>query len=152
MLEQRSRYLTVVLDDIYQAQNSSAIMRTCECVGIQDLHVIEDRNKHKTNRDIVQGASKWVDLHRYENEGGRIECIEKLKQQDYRIVAMTLSEGNIPLEELPVNEKLSICFGSEDAGLNTEIKKSQTTKYKSPSPASLKAIMSPSAQVSAFII
>ncbi len=121
VLNQRSRYLTVVLDDIFQPQNSSAIMRTCECIGMQDIHVIEDRNEHKTNRDVVKGSSKWIELRRYENEKGRVDCVEKLKQLGYKIVAMTLSEDSIPLEELSVNEKLAICFGSEDTGLHKSI-------------------------------
>lgn len=121
VIEQRSRYLTVVLDDIYIPQNASAVIRSCECIGIQELHVIEERNKHKTNRDVVKGSAKWIELQRYENEIGRIECIEKLKQMDYKVVAMTLSEDSIPLEELPVNEKLALCFGCEETGLNEEI-------------------------------
>jgi len=124
VIEQRSRYLTVVLDDIYIPQNASAAIRTSECIGIQDIHIIEKRNKHKTNRDVVKGSAKWINLYRYENETGRIECIEKLKQQDYKIVAMTLSEDNIPLEELPINEKLALCFGCEETGLSEVIETS----------------------------
>ncbi|MBL1142040.1 MAG: RNA methyltransferase [Proteobacteria bacterium] len=118
VLNQRTRYLTIVLDDIYQPQNSSAIMRTSECIGIQTINIIEDRNEHKTNRDVVKGSSKWIDLNLYECEDGRIECIKNLKQQNYKIAAMTLNQESIPLEELPVNEKLALCFGSEDTGLH----------------------------------
>ncbi|MEO1924442.1 MAG: RNA methyltransferase [Gammaproteobacteria bacterium] len=121
VIEQRSRYLTVVLDDIYIPQNASAVIRTSECIGLQYVHIIEERNKHKTNRDVVKGSAKWINLNRYENETGRIECIEKLKQQDYKVAAMTLNEKSIPLEELPVNEKLALCFGCEETGLNKEI-------------------------------
>lgn len=121
VIEQRSRYLTVVLDDIYIPQNASAVIRTSECIGLQDVHIIEERNKHKTNRDVVKGSAKWINLNRYENETGRIECIEKLKQHDYKVAAMTLNEKSIPLEELPVNEKLALCFGCEETGLNKEI-------------------------------
>jgi tRNA (guanosine-2'-O-)-methyltransferase len=121
VLDQRSRYLTVVLDDIYIPQNASAVIRTSECIGLQDIHIIEERNKHKTNRDVVKGSAKWVNLYRYENEKGRTECIEKLNQQDYKMVAMTLGEKSIPLEELPINEKLALCFGCEETGLSKEI-------------------------------
>lgn len=121
VIEHRSRYLTVVLDDIYIPQNASAVIRTSECIGLQDIHIIEERNKHKTNRDIVKGSAKWVDIYRYENKDGRSECIEKLKQQDYRVVAMTLSEKSIPLEELPIDEKLALCFGCKETGLSKEI-------------------------------
>jgi tRNA (guanosine-2'-O-)-methyltransferase len=132
VLDQRTRYLTVVLDDIYQPQNSSAVIRTSECIGIQNIHIIEDRNEHKTNRDVVKGSSKWVDLNLYENKNGRIECIKELKQQNYKIVAMTLSENSIPLERLPVKEKLALCFGSEDTGLHKEIEEAADYKVQIP--------------------
>ena len=132
VLNQRTRYLTVVLDDIYQPQNSSAIIRTSECVGIQDVQIIEERNKHKTNRDVVKGSSKWIGLQLFENKYGRAECIEKLKQQNYKIAAMTLSEESMPLEELPINEKLALCFGSEDTGLNKEIENEADYKVQIP--------------------
>lgn len=130
VLNQRTRYLTVVLDDIYQPQNSSAVIRSCECIGIQDLHIIEDRNEHKTNRDVVKGSSKWIDLKHHRNN--RTDCIKKLKANDYKIVAMTLSEDSIPLESLPVNEKLAICFGCEETGLDKEIENSADYKVQIP--------------------
>lgn len=130
VLDQRTRYLTVVLDDIYIPQNASAVIRTSECIGIQDLHIIEDRNAHKTNRDVVKGSSKWIDLHRHEN--ARTECIENLKKQNYKIVAMTLNEDSIPLEQLPTNEKLALCFGCEDTGLHKEIENNADYKVQIP--------------------
>lgn len=132
VLNQRTRYLTVVLDDIFLAQNSSAVIRTCECIGIQNLHIIEDRNTHKTNRDVVKGSAKWVKLNHYENRKGRIDCIDNLKQQNYKIVAMTLSEGSIPLEELPLSEKLALCFGCEETGLDKKIEDNADYKVQIP--------------------
>lgn len=131
-LNQRTRYLTVVLDDIYQPQNASAIMRTGECLGIQDLHVIEDDNEFKVNRDVVKGASKWINLQRYAKQKGRNDCLEYLKQQDYKIVAMTFSEDCIPLENLPVADKLAICFGCEETGLSKAIEDKADYKVQIP--------------------
>lgn len=130
VLNQRTRYLTVVLDDIYQPQNSSAVIRTCECIGIQDLHIIEDRNAHKTSRDVVKGSSKWISLNHHDKN--RIDCIKKLRDNDYKIVAMTLSEDSIPLESLPINEKLALCFGCEETGLDKEIEESADYKVQIP--------------------
>lgn len=132
VLNQRTRYLTVVLDDIFQPQNSSAVIRTCECIGIQDLHIIEDRNTHKTNRDVVKGSSKWVELKHYENKDSRTECIEHLKQQNYKIVAMTLNDDSIPLEDLPINEKIAVCFGCEETGLDKKIEDEADYKVQIP--------------------
>ncbi|MFT5396590.1 MAG: tRNA (guanosine-2'-O-)-methyltransferase [Gammaproteobacteria bacterium] len=131
-LQQRTRYLTVVLDDIYLPQNASAIMRTSECLGIQSLHSIQERNKHKINRDVVKGAAKWTELDCYSDSTGRKACIENLKQQDYKIVAMTLSEDCIPLEELPVDKKLALCFGCEETGLSKELEDKADYKAQIP--------------------
>ncbi len=130
VLNQRTRYLTVVLDDIYQPQNSSAVIRTCECIGIQDLHIIEDRNAHKTSLDVVKGSSKWINLNHHNKN--RIDCIKKLRDNDYKIVAMTLSEASIPLESLPINEKLALCFGCEETGLDKEIEDNADYKAQIP--------------------
>lgn len=65
VVDQRTRFITVVLENIYQPQNASAVMRTTECMGIQDLHVIENDNEYRINPDVVQGASKWITLKRY---------------------------------------------------------------------------------------
>ena len=131
-LLQRTRYLTIVLDDIYLPQNASAIIRTSECLGIQSLHSIQERNKHKINRDVVNGAAKWIELECYSESKGRKACLENLKQQDYKIVAMTLSEDCIPLEELPVDEKLALCFGCEETGLSKEIEDMADYKVQIP--------------------
>jgi tRNA (guanosine-2'-O-)-methyltransferase len=132
VLDQRTRYLTVVLDDIYQTQNASAVIRTSECIGIQNLYVIEDRNKHKTNRSVVKGASKWIELEHYNDKQGRTQCIHDLKNQGYKIVAMTLSQESIPMESLPVNEKLALCFGCEETGLDEEIENKADYKVQIP--------------------
>ncbi len=58
ILERCTRYLTVVLEDIYQIHNASAVVRSCECFGVQALHVIEERNVFRINPDITVGASK----------------------------------------------------------------------------------------------
>ena len=121
VLDQRTRHLVVGLDDIYQPQNASAIIRSCECLGIQELYAIEDRNTHKVNRAVVKGASKWIDLHLYRQARGRRNCLDDLKQQGYRIVAMSLSENNLPLEQLPVDDKLALFIGCEETGLDKTI-------------------------------
>lgn len=132
VLDQRTRHLTVVLDDIYQPQNASAILRTCECVGVQDLHAIQERNPHKVNRGVVKGANKWVNLVRHLDREGRHNCINELKQQNYKIVAMTLSDDAIPLEALPVDEKLALCFGCEETGLSKDIENNADYKVQIP--------------------
>lgn len=132
ILEQRTRFLTVVLDDIYQPQNASAIMRTCECVGLQDLYVIEEKNQYKVNRDVVKGSNKWIKLNRFNKKNAREDCINELKQHNYKIAAMTLSDDCISLEALPINQKLALCFGCEETGLDKVIEENADYKVKIP--------------------
>ena len=120
ILRQRTRHITVVLEDIYQPQNASAVVRTCECLGIQELHVIENRYEYSLNPAVVQGSSKWIDLirHNREKQNNTRACIENLKQRGYRIIAMDPAPEGKAVEQLDVSDKLALCFGSEEPGLS----------------------------------
>ena len=117
VLDERTRHITVVLEDIYQSQNASAVVRTCECLGIQDIHVIEKRNKYKTNRDVLRGSGKWVNLLRYESPKPTEDCFANLRSNGYKIVGAS-PDANITLEELDVANRLAIVFGTELEGLS----------------------------------
>ena len=92
VLGYRTRYITVVLEDIYQPQNASAVLRTCDCFGIQDIHIIENRNQYKLNPDVTLGSDKWLNLIRYRKYADNtIEAINDLKKSGYRIIATTPS-------------------------------------------------------------
>lgn len=118
VLDRRTRHLTVALENIYQSHNASAVVRSCECFGIQDLHVIESLNRFEPNRNIVQGASKWVTLRRYRGSDATATCLQALKDGGYRIAAMSPEPESIPIAELPVDTPLALCFGSEEPGLS----------------------------------
>ncbi len=124
ILDQRTRHITVVLEDIYQPQNASAVMRTCECLGIQELHVIENRHEYQLNPAVTQGASKWIDLvkHRRDAADSTRPCIEELKQRGYRIIAMDPAPAGKTFDELDINDKLALCFGSEEPGLSATLR------------------------------
>ncbi|MCY4362762.1 MAG: RNA methyltransferase [Gammaproteobacteria bacterium] len=120
ILRQRTRHITVVLEDIYQPQNASAVLRTCECLGIQEIHVIENHHEYRLNPAVVQGASKWIELakHNRAGEDNTRACIEHLRTRGYRIIAMDPAPGGKTPEQLDVSEKLALCFGSEEPGLS----------------------------------
>jgi len=89
-LKLRTRHITIVLENVHHEQNISAVIRTCECLGIQDLHIIENSNQHTTHPTIDRGADKWLNITRYNTFTNNSQiCIEKLRQQGYRIVATT---------------------------------------------------------------
>ncbi len=119
-INNRTRYITVVLENIFQPQNASAVIRSCDCFGIQDLHVIENTNEYRLNPDVVMGASKWVDLYRYnQTENNTLTAINRLKEKGYRIVATTPHTNDILLPDFDVKKgKAALFFGTELTGLS----------------------------------
>ncbi len=121
MLEKRTKHMTVVLENIFHSHNASAVMRTCECFGIQDLHVIENNNNFQVHPDIVRGATKWLNINRYCNSTDNTPlCIDALKQDGYRIVVTSPhGEGVTKLEDFDVTKgKFAIMMGSEKVGIS----------------------------------
>jgi tRNA (guanosine-2'-O-)-methyltransferase len=123
VLASRTSRLQVVLEDIFQPHNASAVMRSCECFGVQHLHVIENRYAYTLNREVAMGSSKWINLHRYRDPDtdNTRQCLERLRNEGFRIVATSLDPGSIPLDQLPVEEKTSIWFGTEEDGLSRSV-------------------------------
>lgn len=123
VLSHRTRYISVVLEDIYQTQNASAVLRTCDCFGIQDVHIIENNNKFIINPKVVMGATKWLNLYKYrEIEDNSIKTITKLKEQGYRIVATSPHTYETSLENFDVEKgKFALFFGTELTGLSKQV-------------------------------
>jgi len=130
IIEKRTRYITVALEDIYQSQNASAVLRTCECLGFQDLHIIEAKNQYKLNPDVVMGSSKWLTLHRYSNvPDPTTEAIDSLRSKGYRIVATTPHKDDVDLPDLDLAKgPMALFFGTELTGL-TEKMLSQADEF-----------------------
>jgi tRNA (guanosine-2'-O-)-methyltransferase len=123
VIPHRTDHLCVLLEDIFQPHNASAVMRSCECFGVQNLHVIENRYTYTVNRDVAMGSSKWISLHRHTTEQGEQphRCLEELRESGYRIAATTLSEKAIPLDALPIDQPVALAFGTEEEGLSSEL-------------------------------
>ncbi len=119
VISNRTRHVTVVLEDIFQPHNASAVTRSCDCFGIQDLHVIENRNRYTVNPGVTVGSSKWVTLNRYnkQDENNTIDSINSLKEKGYRIVATTPHRDDVMLPELPIDQPFALIFGTEETGL-----------------------------------
>ncbi len=118
VLEQRTRYMTLVLEEIYQSQNASAVVRTCECMGIQDLHIVEGKSKYSVNKKVLMGSNKWMNLIRYKekDKNNIVECYSKLKANGYRVVATHPGSG-VSIDELPIDSKVAIVMGNELRGI-----------------------------------
>lgn len=123
VLELRTQYITIALEDIYQAQNASAVLRSCDCLGIQDVHIIEDRNEFQTNKEVAMGSSKWLNLVRYNDSADpSMAAIKNLRSQGYRIVATTPHSDDVDLEDLDLNKgKIALFFGTELSGLSSTL-------------------------------
>ncbi len=123
VLEMRTGYITVVLEDIYQPHNASAVLRTCDCFGIQDVHIIENRNQYKINPDITLGSEKWLNIykHHHDTKNNTLEVIDMLKNQGYKIIATTLRTDSFSLEEFDLTkQKIALFFGTELNGLSDD--------------------------------
>lgn len=135
VLAQRTKYITVALEDIFQPQNASAVLRSCDCFGVQDVHIIENRNEFNVDREVAMGASKWLNLHKY-NEletGNSISAIERLRKEGYRIVATTPHEGDVNLEDFDLEKgKAAFIFGTELTGISDLVKEQADEFVKIP--------------------
>ena len=120
VLSNRTRFITVVLEDIFQPHNASAVVRTCDCFGVQDLHIIESSNEYTLNPNVTQGSSKWVEIHRYNqpevsNTG---HCLTQLENDGYEIFATSPHGSEIDVEEITFDNKIALIFGTELKGLS----------------------------------
>ncbi len=115
VLQERTRYLTIVLEDIYQAHNSSAVVRSCDAFGVQDVHVVEKRHRFSSTQSISRGATQWLSIYKYKETS---ECFDALKKDGYKIYA-TAPPGPkaYRLKDLPINHKIALIFGTERQGL-----------------------------------
>ena len=122
VLARRTRFLTVVVEDIYQSHNAAAVMRACECFGVQDLHVVPRRNVFRIDNGSLGRGARRLTIREY--AAGRKNpteaCLTSLKKQGYCIAATTLRPGAVAIGELDLGQKLALCFGTEEHGLSEE--------------------------------
>ncbi len=129
VLSRRTRYITLVLDDLYHQHNMSAVARSCEAFGIQDLHVIEVENRFSPSHGVAMGAQQWISIIRHHSVKA---CINTLKRSGYRILAAdpperaaeTKGKSVFRLEEIDLEDgPVAIALGKELDGLDPELRK-----------------------------
>lgn len=118
VLENRTKHFTVVVEDVFQMHNASAVMRSCEVFGIQELSVIEERYGKSIDKEIAMGAQKWVDINKFDSV---THCIDTLKKQGYQIIATTPHENDCLLDDFDISIPCALFFGTERDGLSDEI-------------------------------
>ena len=118
VLQNRTKHFTIAIEDVFQMHNASAVMRSCEVFGIQELHVIEERYGKSIDKEIAMGAQKWVDIHTYDNVSN---CVATLKSKGYQIIATTPHENDCLLDDFDISKPSALFFGTERDGLSEEI-------------------------------
>lgn len=134
VLDQRTNYLTVALEDIFQPQNASAVLRTVDCFGIQNVNIIENYNTFEVDREVAMGASKWLQVKKFnKKKNNSLDAIKYLRKNGYRIVATTPHEGDTNLEDYDLNKgKTALFFGTELTGISDVVKNEADEFLKIP--------------------
>ncbi|MDO1511317.1 RNA methyltransferase [Maribacter confluentis] len=127
VLSQRTNYITVAIEDVYQMHNTSAVIRSCESFGIQQAHVIEGKYGQRLDSEIAMGAQKWVDIIRYQESS---EAMDALRGQGYKIVATSPHANSSLLQDFQVTDKIALFFGTERKGLSEYVLNNADTSLK----------------------
>ena len=123
LIEDRTNHLTVVLEDIFQPHNASACVRSCDCFGVQNAHIIENIHEYEMNPDILVGSAKWVNMEHYNTKKQNTkDCLDKLKKDGYKIVATTPLPNTKTIYDFPLDEKIALVFGNEKDGISDIVK------------------------------
>ena len=119
VIANRINHLRIVLEDVYQAHNASAVLRSCDCFGVQHVHFIENVNQMQISEDVAMGSSNWLTIHKHKgSENNTFSTLSELKNNGYRIVATSLNQKGYSLDDLPVNNKTALVFGTEINGIS----------------------------------
>lgn len=133
ILSQRTRHLTVVLEDIYQKHNTSAVVRNCDIFGIQDIHIIENKYNSYVSNQVAKGAQKWIDFNEYNTEEYNTQiCIDTLRSKGYQIIATTPHNDSCLVQDFDITKKSAFVFGVEKGGVSDETMKQADGYLKIP--------------------
>jgi tRNA (guanosine-2'-O-)-methyltransferase len=140
----RTKFLTIVLEDIAEPKDASAVIRTCECFGIQEINIIENQNRYRINPDVTLGSSKWIDIKHFKSakfkpnteplkeDKNTLDCINYLREANYQLFALTTNDQAVSLEELPLDHKIALIFGSEHNSLSPAVIQNADRQVKIP--------------------
>jgi len=125
VIDERTNYISVVLEDIFQNHNASAVLRSCDCFGIQSVNFIENRYSYMENKDVAMGSSQWLSIKRFnQKENNTLDAINAMRDAGYRIVATTPHTNDVLIKDLDLTKgKIALFFGSEKPGLSDLVMK-----------------------------
>lgn len=133
VLENRTRHFAVVLEDIFQPHNASAVVRTADIFGVQDVHAIENKYTNKVSRHVAKGSQKWITSKRYKSDGDNTKiCLDNLREKGYQIIATTPHNDSCLLQDFDVTKKSAFVFGVEAEGVSDFVKEQADGFLKIP--------------------
>ena len=133
VLENRTRHFAVVLEDIFQPHNASAVVRTADIFGVQDVHAIENKYTNKVSRHVAKGSQKWITSKRYKSDGDNTKiCLDNLRKEGYQIIATTPHNDSCLLQDFDVTKKSAFVFGVEAEGVSDFVKEQADGFLKIP--------------------
>ncbi len=119
VLDQRTRHLTVVMENVFQSRNASAVMRSCDGFGLQDVHLIEDINPWVPNRGVSKGTNAWLTLHRYRSAADpTAACLDRLRRTGYQIAVTSPHVDGYDVTDLPIDRPVAVVMGTEWEGVS----------------------------------
>lgn len=125
VLSRRTQALTLLIENVYQPQNASAVLRTAEALGLQSVYIVEKDHRYEVSPQVVMGADKWLDLHYAPSDaacGGNntLAHYALLRSRGYRIAATCWTEDAVPIQNLDLSTPIALAFGTELTGLSRE--------------------------------
>ena len=133
VLENRTRHFAVVLEDIFQPHNASAVVRTADIFGVQDVHAIENKYTNKVSRHVAKGSQKWITSKRYKSDGDNSKiCLDNLREEGYQIIATTPHNDSCLLQDFDITKKSAFVFGVEAEGVSDFVKEQADGFLKIP--------------------
>ena len=132
VLEDRTKHITAVIEDVYQPHNASAVIRTCDCFGLQDVHIIEEDHNFKMSSNVALGSSQWVNIHKYRlQENNTLDCLKHIKKQGYKIVATT-PHTEKSIYDVDLDQPVALVFGNEKRGISDLVREHADELVKIP--------------------
>ncbi|MBU3714516.1 MAG: RNA methyltransferase [Ferruginibacter sp.] len=120
VLDKRQLNLTVVLENVADPHNISAVMRTCDAVGIQEIYILNTiipRHK-KWGAKSSSSASKWLTIHQFNDVRS---CFDALRKKFSKVYTTHLSSDAIDLYDMNLTEDVALVFGNEHSGVSEEL-------------------------------
>lgn len=123
VIAERTCHFTVVLEDISQPHNASAILRTCDIFGVQDLHTVENKYINRVSKYVAKGSQKWITSKRYKSDGNNTQiCFDNLREKGYQIIATSPHNNSCLLQDFDISKKTAFVFGEETEGISNFVK------------------------------